>query len=132
MSELIQQTLWGAASAWVNDETWEAMHACRWSGLAFFHCTALPAPGIPAITNCSSRPSTLPPGDLAASRVAADVGGWSGVAQRRLVLTHKGLLERRPGDYEVGCAVLLAGAAQPANAVELGDAVCCRAHPLNC
>ena len=41
-------------------------------------------------------------GDLAASRAAADVGGWSGVAQRRLVLTHKGLLERRPGDYEVG------------------------------
>ena len=41
-------------------------------------------------------------GDLAASRAAADGGGWSGVAQRRLVLTRNGLLERRPGDYEVG------------------------------
>jgi hypothetical protein len=41
-------------------------------------------------------------GDLAASRAAADGGGWSGVAQRRLVLTRSGLLERRPGDYEVG------------------------------
>lgn len=35
--------------------------------------------------------------------MASDVGGWSGVAHRRLVLTHAGLLERRPGDYEVGC-----------------------------
>jgi DnaJ family protein C protein 13 len=40
-------------------------------------------------------------GDPAASRAAADVSGWSGVTHRRLVLTRGGLLERRPGDYEV-------------------------------
>ena len=60
------------------------------------------------------RVRDLDPGDLAAARQAgsaggrgaggtagADVAGWSGVAHRRLVLTQRGLLERRPGDYEV-------------------------------
>lgn len=42
--------------------------------------------------------------DLASARATSDVGGWSGVVHRRLVLTHAGLLERRPGDYEVRCA----------------------------
>lgn len=57
------------------------------------------------------RVRDLDAADLAASRqpggaadvagAAADVAGWSGVAHRRLVLTQQGVLERRPGDYEV-------------------------------
>lgn len=53
-------------------------------------------------------PALAPPccaADLAAARATSDAGGWNGVAHRRLVLTHAGLLERRPGDYEVGACM---------------------------